>query len=234
MSDLIYLLGQLVDVEGKILIPGIYNDVLPLTEQEKELYKNLEFNLDDLKADTGAKQFLHETKEEILMYRWRYPSLSIHGIEGAFSGSGTKTVIPAKVIAKFSIRQVPNMNPSVVEKQVADYLESKFSERKSPNKMKLTMVIGAQPWLANMNAPLYVAAQKAVKKVFNIDADMIRAGGTIPIAKRLEEILGKPVMLLGIGGPDDAPHGQNEKISKYNYIEGTKLYGSFLQEIAKV
>ncbi|XP_040209819.1 cytosolic non-specific dipeptidase-like [Rana temporaria] len=232
MSDLIYLLGQLADVKGKILIPGIYDDVLPLTEQEKELYKNLEFNLDDLKADTGAKQFLHDTKEEILMYRWRYPSLSIHGIEGAFSGSGTKTVIPAKVIAKFSIRQVPNMNPSVVEKQVTDYLESKFSERKSPNKIKVTMVIGAQPWLANMNDPLYVAAQKAVKKVFNTDADMIRAGGTIPIAKSFEEILGKTVMLLGIGGPEDAPHGQNEKISKHNYIEGTKLYGSFLQEIA--
>ncbi|PIN96754.1 hypothetical protein AB205_0078560, partial [Aquarana catesbeiana] len=172
MSDLIFLLGQLTDAKGKILIPG------------------------------------------------------------AFSGSGTKTVIPAKVIAKFSIRQVPNMNPSVVEKQVTDYFESKFSERKSPNKMKVTMVIGAQPWIANMNDPLYVAAQKAVKKVFNTDADMIRAGGTIPIAKSFEEILGKTVMLLGIGGPDDAPHGQNEKISKHNYIEGTKLYGSLLQEIA--
>lgn len=76
--------------------------------------------------------------------------------------------------------------------------------------------------------------RKQSKKVFNTDADMIRAGGTIPIAKRFEEILGKPVMLLGIGGPEDAPHGQNEKISKYNYLEGTKLYGSFLQEIAQV
>lgn len=74
--------------------------------------------------------------------------------------------------------------------------------------------------------------RKQSKKVFNTDADMIRAGGTIPIAKSFEEILGKTVMLLGIGGADDAPHGQNEKISKHNYIEGTKLYGSLLQEIA--
>ncbi|XP_075069322.1 beta-Ala-His dipeptidase-like [Mixophyes fleayi] len=231
MSDLIYLLDLLVDVKGKILIPGIYEDVLPLNEQEKELYKGLEFNLDELQADTGVQTFLHNTKEELLMHRWRFPSLSIHGIEGGFSGSGTKTVIPAKVIGKFSIRQVPNMNPSVVEKQVSDYLENKFSERKSPNKMKVNMVIGAQPWLANMNEPQYLAARKAVKRVFNIDADMIRAGGTIPIAKNFEEVLGKSVMLLGIGGPDDAPHGQNEKISKFNYIEGTKLYASFMQEL---
>ncbi|XP_053324331.1 beta-Ala-His dipeptidase-like [Spea bombifrons] len=232
MSDLIYLLDTLVDAKGHIRIPGIYDGVVPLTEKEIKLYKDLEFKLDELQADTGVTRFLHDTKEELLMYRWRYPSLSIHGIEGAFSGSGTKTVIPAKVIGKFSIRQVPNMNPSVVEKQVVDYLESKFSERKSPNKMKVSMIIGAKPWLADMNEPQYVAARKAVKRVFNTDADMIRAGGTIPIAKNFEEVLKKSVMLLGIGGPDDAPHGQNEKISMYNYIEGTKLYASFLQELA--
>ncbi|KAM8966932.1 beta-Ala-His dipeptidase-like [Pelodytes ibericus] len=232
MSDLIFLLDTLVDGNGHIQIPGIYDAVAPLNEDEIKLYRNLEFNLDDLETDTGIKQFLHKTKDELLMYRWRYPSLSIHGIEGAFSGSGTKTVIPAKVIGKFSIRQVPNMNPSVVEKQVKDYLERKFSLRKSPNKMNVSMVIGAKPWLANMNEPQYLAARKAVKRVFNTDADMIRAGGTIPIAKNFEEVLGKGVMLLGIGGPDDAPHGQNEKISRYNYIEGTKLYAAFLQELA--
>ncbi|XP_066435585.1 cytosolic non-specific dipeptidase-like [Eleutherodactylus coqui] len=232
MSDLVYLLGTLADVKGKILIPGIYDDVLPVTEEEKKLYKDLVFDLEDLERDTGIKTFLHDTKEELLMHRWRFPSLTIHGIEGGFSGSGTKTVIPAKVIGKFSIRQVPKMKPSVVEKQVSDYLEKQFAERKSPNKMKVTMVIGAQPWLANMSEPQYLAARNAVKKVFNVDADMIRAGGTIPIAKHFEDVLGKSVMLLGIGGPDDAPHGQNEKISMHNFIEGTKLYASFLQELA--
>nr|AAH55979.1 Darmin protein [Xenopus laevis]AAN86572.1 glutamate carboxypeptidase [Xenopus laevis] len=232
MSDLIYLLNTLADGKGRILVPGIYEAVAPVGENETDLYKNLEFSLEEMQADTGVKQFLHDTKEDLLMHRWRYPSLSIHGIEGAFSGTGTKTVIPAKVIGKFSIRQVPNMEPSVVNKQVTDYLEAKFSERKSPNKIKVTMVIGAKPWLADMNEPQYLAARRAVKRVFNLEADMIRAGGTIPIAKTLEDVLGKSVMLLGIGGPDDAPHGQNEKISKYNYIEGTKLYASYLQELS--
>lgn len=232
MSDLIYLLNTLADGKGRILVPGIYEAVAPVGENETDLYKNLEFSQQEMQADTGVTQFLHDTKEDLLMHRWRYPSLTIHGIEGAFCGTGTKTVIPAKVIGKFSMRQVPNMDPSVVEKQVTDYLEAKFSERKSPNKIKVKMVIGAKPWLADMNEPQYLAARRAVKRVFNLEADMIRAGGTIPIAKTLEDVLGKSVMLLGIGGPDDAPHGQNEKISKYNYIEGTKLYASYLQELS--
>ncbi|KAM4688466.1 beta-Ala-His dipeptidase-like [Discoglossus pictus] len=234
MSDLIYLLDTLVDSKGRILVPGVYDAVAPLTEEEKNIYKDIEFSLEELQADTGIKTFRYETKEDILMYRCRYPSLTIHGIEGAFSGTGTKTVIPAKVIGKFSMRQVPNMDPAVIEKQVTEYLEKKFSERNSPNKMKLTMVIGAKPWIADMNEPQYQAARRAVKRVFNVEADMIRAGGTIPIAKNLEDVTGKSVMLLGIGGPDDATHGQNEKISRYNYIEGTKLYAAFFQELAAV
>ncbi|KAM9307710.1 beta-Ala-His dipeptidase-like [Gastrophryne carolinensis] len=234
MNDVIYLLGQLEDVNGKILVPGVYDDVLPMTDQEKELYKNVEFSLDNMMADIGVKKLLHDTKEELLMYRWRYPSLSIHGIEGAFCGSGTKTVIPAKVIGKFSMRQAPDMNPAVIEKQVTDYLESKFMERKSPNKMKVSMVIGAKPWLANINDPIFAAARKAVKKAFDVDADMIRTGATIPIARTFEEVVGPSVMLFGIGSPDDSLHGQNEKISKVNYIGGTKAYATFLQEIPSV
>eukprot|EP00079_Xenopus_tropicalis_P016438 XP_004915323.1 PREDICTED: beta-Ala-His dipeptidase isoform X2 [Xenopus tropicalis] len=177
MSDLIYLLNTLADGKGRILVPGIYEAVAPVGENETDLYKNLEFSQQEMQADTGVTQFLHDTK-------------------------------------------------------VTDYLEAKFSERKSPNKIKVKMVIGAKPWLADMNEPQYLAARRAVKRVFNLEADMIRAGGTIPIAKTLEDVLGKSVMLLGIGGPDDAPHGQNEKISKYNYIEGTKLYASYLQELS--
>ncbi|KAG8442263.1 hypothetical protein GDO86_011168 [Hymenochirus boettgeri] len=234
MGDLIYLLNSLTDANGRILVPGIYEAVAPLSENEEDLYKDIEFDVDEQRANLGVKKFLHESKADLLMHRCRYPSLSIHGIEGAFSGTGTKTVIPSKVIGKFSIRQVPNMEPSVVEKQVKDYLESKFSERKSPNEMKITMIIGAKPWLTNMTEPQYHAARRAVTRVFNIEADMIRAGGTIPIAKTLEDYLGKSLMLLGIGGPDDATHGQNEKISKYNYIGGTKLYAAYLQELASL
>ncbi|KAJ1201943.1 hypothetical protein NDU88_005747 [Pleurodeles waltl] len=234
MSDLIYLLDTLVDSSGCILISGIYDAVAPVTEKEKKLYENITFNLEEFKAEVGTTKLLYDTKEDVLMHRWRYPSLSIHGIEGAFSGSGTKTVIPSKVIGKFSMRQVPNMEPSVVEKQVSDYLMKKFAERNSPNKLNVTMVIGAKPWISSLEEPQYLAAQKAVRKAFGVEADMVRTGGTVPIARTFQDVTGKHVMLLGIGGPDDALHGQNEKLSRYNYIGGTKLYAAFIHEFSKL
>ncbi|XP_054841673.1 cytosolic non-specific dipeptidase-like isoform X2 [Eublepharis macularius] len=231
-NDLIFLLSTLVNSSGHILIPGIYEAVAPLTEKEKELYERTEFNFQKIKAKFGIKNFTYNTKQEILMHRSRYPSLSIHGIEGAFSASGTKTVIPARVIGKFSLRLVPNMEPTVVIKQVTDYLKKKFAEWNSPNHLEVTSVIGAKPWISDTDEPLYLAGRKAIKKVFQVEADLIRAGGTIPIGSHFQEVTGKKIMFLGIGGPDDAPHGQNEKINRSNFIEGTKLYAALLQELA--
>lgn len=139
MSDLIYLLNTLVDKEGKILIPNINNEVAPLTEAEKELYKKIEFDVESYRKDINAKQLLHKgDKVELLMHRWRYPTLSLHGIEGAFSEPGQKTVIPKKVIGKFSIRIVPNQLPDKICEYVLQHLNQKWKERGSPNTMKVS------------------------------------------------------------------------------------------------
>ncbi|NXU60427.1 CNDP2 dipeptidase, partial [Horornis vulcanius] len=110
--------GSLVDKKGKILIPGVNEAVAPVTDEELALYEKIDFDLTEYAKDVGATRLLHDAKREILMHRWRYPSLSLHGIEGAFSASGAKTVIPRKVIGKFSIRIVPNMTPEEVTKNV--------------------------------------------------------------------------------------------------------------------
>ncbi|XP_053100868.1 cytosolic non-specific dipeptidase-like [Hemicordylus capensis] len=231
-SDLIFLLSTLVNASGHILIPGIYDAVAPLTEKERKIYETTEFDAEKIKAKFGIKNFTYNTKEELLMRRSRYPSLSIHGIEGAYSESATKTVIPSRVIGKFSIRLVPNMEPSVVIKQVTDHLYKKFAERKSPNHINITCVISAKPWISDVEETQYLAGRKAIKKVFHTEAEFIRSGGTIPIASHFQEVTGKSILFLGIGGPDDAPHGQNEKINRYNFIEGIKLYAVLLQELA--
>lgn len=138
MTDLIYLLDQLIDKNGKILVPGIYDDVAPLTENEKLIYEKITFDTSDYKKSIGTRSLAHnEDKTALLMHRWRYPSLSIHGIEGAFYEPGQKTVIPGKVCGKFSIRIVPNQEPDQVEKVVVDYLNKKWQERGSPNEMKV-------------------------------------------------------------------------------------------------
>ncbi|XP_053324330.1 beta-Ala-His dipeptidase-like isoform X2 [Spea bombifrons] len=234
MRDLVYLLANLVDSSGHILIPGIYDDVAPLTEEEKRLYENIDFDLEEHKNNTGVETFLYSTKEEILQHMWRFPSLTIHGIEGAFSGTGTKTVIPSKVIGKFSIRQVPNMQIPVVEKLVKKYLEEVFAKLHSPNKLTVSLEIGAMPWVANVKDPQYEAARSAIKKVFGVIPDMIRDGSTIPLAKIFQDLTKKSVMMLPIGGADDGEHSQNEKISRSNYIQGTKLFATFFEELSKL
>ncbi|XP_053873810.1 beta-Ala-His dipeptidase isoform X4 [Malaclemys terrapin pileata] len=234
MTDLIALLDSLVDTSGRILIPGVYDDVASLSEEEKKLYEAIEFDIEEHKNNSGVKKFLYDTKEEILMHLWRYPSLSIHGIEGAFHEPGIKTVIPARVIGKFSIRQVPHMDISIGEHQVIKYLEDVFSKRNSPNKLKVSVPIRAMPWVANINDPLYTAATKAIKTVFGQDPEMIRDGSTIPIAQTFQNITRKSVMMLPVGAADDAEHSQKEKISRHNYIQGTKLFATLFLEIAKL
>ncbi|XP_064197806.1 cytosolic non-specific dipeptidase [Anguilla rostrata] len=234
MTDVITLLGSLLNHTGKILVPGIYESVAPLTEEERKLYKDIHFDMEEMKNHIGVKSFLQDNKEEILMSRWRYPSLSIHGIEGAFSDPGSKTVIPRRVIGKFSIRQVPNMDPAVVERQVKEHLQEVFAKQKSPNSLKVMVTVGAKPWVANLNDPQYIAGRKAVKAVFGVEPELIREGSTIPIANNFQEVTGKSVMMLPIGGHDDGEHSQNEKISRYNFIQGTKLFVAFFYELSKL
>ncbi|KFP88521.1 Beta-Ala-His dipeptidase, partial [Apaloderma vittatum] len=234
MMDLIALLDSLVDPTGRIQIPGIYDSIADLTEEERKLYESIEFDLEEHKKNSGVKKFLYGTKEEILLHLWRYPSLSIHGIEGAFHEPGIKTVIPAKVIGKFSIRQVPHMDLSVVKQQVVEYLEGVFSKRNSPNKLKVSMPLGVKPWLADVNDPLYKAARRAIRTVFGKDPDFIRDGSTVPVARMFQTITQKSVIMLPIGAADDGEHSQNEKISRYNYIEGTKVFAAFFLEISKL
>lgn len=132
MTDLVRLLASLVDSQGTILVDGVMDDVKPVTPDEEALYETIEFNLEEYKEENKVKsisnKLLHDTKTSLLMARWRFPTLSLHGIEGAFSGGGAKTVIPAKVVGKFSLRLVPDQDPSQIERVVKEHLEKEFQK----------------------------------------------------------------------------------------------------------
>nr|KAF6470986.1 carnosine dipeptidase 2 [Molossus molossus] len=215
MTDLITLMGCLVDRKGKILIPGINEAVASVTEEELGLYKQIDFDLEEYAKDVGVQTLLH-------------------GIEGAFSGSGAKTVIPRKVVGKFSIRLVPNMIPEVVSEQVTKYLTKKFAELQSPNKFKVYMGHGGKPWVSDFNHPHYMAGRRALKTVFGVEPDLTREGGSIPVTLTFQEATGRSVMLLPVGSADDGAHSQNEKLNRHNYIEGTKVLAAYLYEVSQL
>lgn len=235
MSDLIYLLNTLVDVDGKILVDGIYEKVHVITAQELESYKAIEFDVTELRNSVGAEKLAHNNdKIQLLMHRWRQPTLSLHGIEGAFSEPGEKTVIPGKVIGKFSIRLVPDMTPDEVEEKVVTYLNKKWATRGSPNTMKVRLSHGGKPWSENPDHPNYMAGRKATRHVYKVEPDLSREGGSIPVTLTFQEVTGKNVLLLPVGAGDDGAHSQNEKLDIRNYIEGTKLLGAYLYEVGQI
>jgi nonspecific dipeptidase len=234
MTDLITLMSKLVDNKGNILVPGIMDDVAPLTTHEESLYHAIEFDCVQFRTEVGTERLIHDNKVKTLTHRWRYPSLSLHGIEGAFSGSGAKTVIPRKVIGKFSIRLVPNQDPEKVGQLVTNYINSEFEKLNSPNKLSVVMPNAGKPWVADPTDPNFTAGKKAMKSVYGVEPDLTREGGSIPVTLTFQESTGKNVMLLPMGAADDGAHSQNEKIDRRNYIEGTKVFASYIYELAKL
>ncbi|KGO57404.1 Peptidase M20 [Penicillium expansum] len=230
MTDLFSLFSKLVNNEGQILILGINDQVEPLTEKEKELYKKVRFTLKDFTDAIGdTKVPLYQDPIDIMMHRWRYPSLSIHGINGADASDDPGTAIPSKVTGAFSIRTVPNMDSQTVNDTVTKYLQDEFKKLGS----KCQISIGVFPehvpfWRANYEDPNFTAAAKATNEVYKTDPDYTREGGSIGVALYLQNILDKKsLLLLPMGASDDGPHGPNEKIDRRNYIEGTKLFGAY-------
>ncbi|XP_035672405.1 cytosolic non-specific dipeptidase-like [Branchiostoma floridae] len=234
MTDLIGLMSSLVDTKGNIKVPGINEMVAPVTDEELASYDPIDFDLETYRADLGHKRLLHDTKAKILMHRWRFPTLSLHGIEGSFDGAGAKTVIPRKVIGKFSLRLVPDMLPDQVEKCVVDYINKLHKDSGSPNQISVTMGHGGKPWVSDFNHPHYIAGRKATKTVWNCEPDLTREGGSIPVTLTFQEVTGKNVMLLPMGACDDGAHSQNEKFDRKNYIQGTKLLAAYLHEVAQL
>lgn len=233
MTDLVNIMSKLVDNKGKILIPGINEMVAPLTEDEKQLYGPIAYTMENLYESLGSQTTITENKEATLMARWRYPSLSLHGVEGAFSAPGAKTVIPAKVIGKFSIRTVPDMQPEAVTEAVTKYIKEEFAKLNTKNKLNVYLQHDGKWWVASPKHWNFSAAAKAVKQVFGVEPDYTREGGSIPVTITFEQATGKNVLLLPMGSSTDAAHSINEKLDRRNYIEGIKLLGAYLHYVAE-
>ncbi|KAI0634043.1 CNDP dipeptidase [Trametes polyzona] len=232
MTDLSILMSKLVAPNGTILIDGIEDMVPPPDEEERKIYEAMDYTVQDLDAMTGASVGLSDDKVDRLMGRMRYPALSIHGVQGSFDTEGTKTVIPHSVTAKFSIRIVnPQMRDKVTH-VVKKYVCDQFDAIGTKNKMCIDRLDGADAWVTDYKHWNYEAAAKATQMIYGRPPDLTREGGSIPVTLTFENNLGVNVLLLPMGRGDDGAHSANEKIDRSNFIEGSKLFGVYLYEVA--
>ncbi len=234
MTDLVQLLAA-VSAAGHhdIDVPGCGRDSADQrTDAEDALYRGISFDTENFREEAGGVPALNggDNVRDVLMNRWRYPALSIHGIE-PYTGPGLKTVIPGAVSGKFSIRLVPGQEPTKVEAEVRKVLENRFVELKSPNRLTITSS-ATKPWLANPKGTLFTAGAKALLKVHGVRPDLTREGGSIPVVGMLAEAIDAEIMLLPLGASDDGSHGDNEKFDKRQYLMGVTALVVLLEEVA--
>ncbi|KAH7161974.1 peptidase family M20/M25/M40 [Dactylonectria estremocensis] len=233
MTDMVSIMSSLVSSSGNILIPGILDQVSPVTAEEKSSYESLKLSEQDLDCGIGARA-LHESAVDVLISRWRKPALSLHRIENAMPGAGATTCIPARISGKFSIRTVPNMEASEVDGLVQHHIQNHFDQLGSRNDLEIKCVHQSDWFFENASHWNYQAAINATKTVWNHEPSVACEGGSIPVALDFKQVLKKNVLLLPVGRPTDGAHSINEKLGKINYIDSIKLYGSYLAETARL
>nr|ACO11201.1 Cytosolic non-specific dipeptidase [Caligus rogercresseyi] len=233
MTDLIQLMDTLVDKEGKILIEGIYEEVEPVSSEELESFRQMNFDVDEYKERIGVEHLTSGVdKVNTLMALVRCPSLSIHGIEGAFHENGTKTVIPRSVIGKFSIRIVPGLTADRTAELVERHLRKELSGINSGNKIHVQYK-GTDPWVTSSSNPNFRAGTLATQDVYGQDPDLIQDGECLPSVFVLDKIIGKNIMILPMGPLDMKSQKWTEKMNIDNFIEGSKVFASYLYHLGE-
>jgi acetylornithine deacetylase/succinyl-diaminopimelate desuccinylase-like protein len=205
---LVRLLARLQDAEtGRVTIPGFYDRVRPLDEEEQGLLAQVPMDDEVIRRLTGAPALAGEVGYSALERTTVRPTLDIHGLAGGFSGAGKKTVIPARALAKVSMRLVPDQDPEEIARLFIQYLESLV-----PPTVELTVrTLGtARPAYVDYKAPAIRAAHRAYELGFGRSPVYMRGGGSLPIVSDLQDVLGVPVVMMGFGLPDDNAHAPNE------------------------
>jgi acetylornithine deacetylase/succinyl-diaminopimelate desuccinylase-like protein len=228
---LVELLSKLKDASGHIQIPGMYDDVRPPTPAEKHSWSILPFDEKEfLKTEVGSTRLTGEPGYSVFERTWARPTLEVHGIAGGFTGPGSKTVIPAKAVAKVSMRMVPDQKP---EKIVAAY--KKFVQDNTPAGIQTEVrVLGASPAISvNPDHHAIEVAARAFSDILGRETVFIRSGGSIPIVGDFATHLGIPTILMGFGLPDDGLHSPNEKYKIANYYAGIMTVAHFFEQYGR-
>jgi acetylornithine deacetylase/succinyl-diaminopimelate desuccinylase-like protein len=229
IETMVRLLSRLKSANGEIHIPNLYEAVEPPTPGELTTWKELPFDQDEfIRGEVTGKALTGLENRTVFERVWALPTFEIHGIKGGFIGEGAKTVIPAQATAKVSLRLVPGQD----YQQVGRDLERAVAQLAPPwADVKVTLLHGGNPVEVDVNAPAFEILDEAFELVTGRKAVQVRAGGSIPIVPELGRG-GAPVILTGIGLPDDGLHSPNEKLDLDQLWSGIRIFGEFFELLA--
>src|SRR5574339_207271 len=225
------ILSQMKDKGGRIKIPGFYDDVRPLRDEERAEWKKLPFNETRYRKELGAPKLFGESGYTTLERVWARPTFEVNGLLSGFTGEGAKTVIPAVAMAKVSMRLVPDQDPDKIAQLFEAYL-NKIAPKTV--ELKLTRMHGGKPWMTEFDNPYVQAAGRAIEKGFGKAPVFNREGGSIPVVATFQEILGLPSVLFGVGLPDENAHAPNEKLDLQNFHGGVIASAYLYDEVSGI
>lgn len=230
IETLVRILGSLKSETGEIHVPGLYEAVMPPTRDELDTWKQLPFDRQRfLREEVTGKALTGLADRSVYERVWALPTFEIHGIRGGFTGDGAKTVIPAQATAKVSLRLVPGQEME----QVGRALQSAVAAL-APDwaDVKVTLLHGGNPVQVDVEHPAFEVLNEVFEAVEGRKAVQVRAGGSIPIVPELGRS-GAPVILTGIGLPDDGLHSPNEKLDLRQLWKGIEIFGRFFELFAE-
>ena len=225
------LVASLHDAEGNIAIEGFYDEVRPLEQWERDMWADVPgMTEQDMLAITGSPALFGEPGYSSAERLWARPTAEVNGIAGGYQGEGSKTVLPAEAMAKFSFRLVPDQDPKDIMKKVQAHLE-----KHAPEGVTVEVEVGhdGKPFYADPNSENGKAGQAALKAAFGKEPVLIREGGSIPIIQDMKEIFGVEALMLGLALPDCQIHAPNENYYVENFEAGIRLNRALLRELGK-
>ncbi len=230
LQVLVEMLAALHDDRGRVAIPGFYDKVRSLSEEEREELKRIPFDQERLRREMGVPAIWSgEAGYTPLERIGARPTLEIHGIRGGFVGEGQKTVIPARVAAKVSMRLVPDQDPL----DIAQLFEKRIHELAPPTvKVQVHTMSRADAAVIERDTPAMRAAINAYRQGFGAAPVFLRSGGTLPVVPMLNKTLNVPVIMMGFGQPGDNAHAPNEQFSLSHFYRGIDTSICFMQELA--
>jgi acetylornithine deacetylase/succinyl-diaminopimelate desuccinylase-like protein len=225
------IISRLKDESGRVLIPGIYDKIIPPSTEELAAWKGLPFDEEHYRqTEVGSRELVGEPGYSVLERTWARPTLDVHGMPGGFIGAGAKTVIPAKATAKVSIRLVPGMTPAETFASYRDFIQHVTP---SGVDVEVRLIHSGDPCLIPVDNPFVKAATTALHEIWGKDTVFIRSGGSIPIVGDFARHLDLPSVMMGFGLPDDNLHAPNEKFLISNFYQGIESIIRFLEIVGE-